>query len=900
MPHDQSSGLLFAVFAIHLNFITRDQLAAATAEWIRQPTRPIAEILVEQEAIDRRTRGIVEDVVSRHLEQHGGDTEQSIADLGAKGMIPAEFAWVIDGGVTTDATTAVSTGAAAPDASDLVSLHGYAAGGTRYRLVRPHGHGGMGEVFVGRDLELGREVLLKQLPDKRADDARHRAAFLKEVRAGAALEHPNIAPVYDVGQHEDGRLFHVMRLIPGETFQQAIRTHHASPATAPQAERLLRFRELLGHFVDACQAIEYAHSRGVLHRDIKPNNIMLGSFGETQVIDWGLARVAGHDLSASPGSRVEPVSPDVVGDGSEATRHGDFKGTPAFASPEQAAGQIDLIDSRSDVYGLGATLYNLLTGGAPFHSHSPMLMDDVRQGRFPRPRQVRSDVPPALESICLKAMAHAPLARYASARDLATDVERWLADEPVLAHPDPVLVRLRRWGRRHRAAVAAAAALLLTSVVGLAIGYVAVKEQRDAAQNSRDVAQKSTDLTRHTIETLLKEIGDDSWAQIPNTAQKRITMVTEAVKLYRDLVKSNPTDEAAAIGLADSLFRLAYLHSFVGDDGPAEKLHREAQEHFERLRQFRLDNEDRYRDLMDGRIYFGEAMLNGTGPLEAEPYQRQTLRIAEAFFGAHPESKLAEEMVARCRGELADSLLVEEKLEEGIELLEAAAVAYGAIADADPDRYGSRVLAAASGVQLARGYRLAGRIDQGAKWVDEALKRIAFVSQLAPDVVMTRLLRAAGLGEEALSKEATGADAAALGLLDEAIGQVTLLGEEQPLILQYQRLLTEWHAERARVRQRLDRPDAGDDAERAVEIAMKLAAPAAGTFRPEVSLTTALLTRADLRIGTGDHAGARSDLDSAEESLRRTRRSPEGPPHLDRLQAEAQRLRARCLPTGGD
>ena len=452
MPTDPTRGLLCAIFAIHLNFITRNQLAAAIAEWIRDPARAIAEILVAQKAIDPRTREIVEDVVARHLEQHHGDVEQSLATLDAKGLIPPELASVLGDSLTSEARPPASAGA---EASTPVSLDGYASGGTRSRVLGPQERGGMGEVLVARDLELGRKVLLKQLPDRNADDPGHRASFLKEILAGAALEHPNIAPVYDIGQYPGGRLFQVMRLIPGGTLARAIRDHHASGGAVPVAGRMLRFRELLGHFVDACQAIEYAHSRGVLHRDIKPNNIMLGSFGETQVIDWGLARIAGHDLSAGKGSPEELISPADIGEDSQPTKEGQFKGTPAYASPEQADGKQDLIDARSDVYGLGATLYCLLTGEAPFHVRSPLILDDVKNGRFPRPRLMRADVPPALESICLKAMAKAQKDRYQSPRDLATDVERWLADEPVLAHPDPFSVRLRRWGLRHRTANAA-------------------------------------------------------------------------------------------------------------------------------------------------------------------------------------------------------------------------------------------------------------------------------------------------------------------------------------------------------------------------------------------------------------------------------------------------------------
>lgn len=706
MPTDPTRGLLCAIFAIHLNYITRNQLSAAIAEWIREPARPIAEILVAQKAIDPQTREIVEDVVARHLEQHQGDLEPSLANLDAKGLIPPELASELGDRLTSTARPPASAAAAGDEESALVSLAGYAAGGTRYRVLGPQERGGMGEVFVARDLELGRTVLVKQLPDRHADDPGHRASFLKEVWAGAALEHPNIAPVYDLGQYPGGRLFQVMRLIPGGTLARAISDHHASGGRVPAAARVLRFRELLGHFVDACQAIEYAHSRGVLHRDIKPDNIMLGSFGETQVIDWGLARIAGHDLSDGKGSPEEPISPADIGEGSQPTIEGQFKGTPAYASPEQADGKPNLIDARSDVYGLGATLYCLLTGAAPFRS--PLILEDVRKGVFPRPRLRRADVPPALESICLKAMAKAQEDRYQSPRDLATEVERWLADEPVRAHPDPFSVRLRRWGLRHRTAVAAAAALLLTSVVGLGIGYAAVKEQRD-------VAEKSTDLTLTAIEDIVIKIGDESWAQDPESLPRRQQAVERAIEMYKNVLQSDSRNSRATQGLNEARQRKGFLERISGADALAIESLKKSIEGLEKQLESSPKNPTDFRDIIDTRSEMAMALLYSEGPTAAESFQRQTCEMAVDVLKTKPKLQLAKEMNARAERALASILEAAGKTEDAVALMVRSADTYSELAAEDEGRDQQAFRACTMRAESARCYRRLGRLDEARK-----------------------------------------------------------------------------------------------------------------------------------------------------------------------------------------
>ena len=267
-----------------------------------------------------------------------------------------------------------------------------------------------------------------------------------------------------------------MRFVRGDSLKEAIaRFYKKSTERRPDpnsvAERALEFRKLLSRFIDVCNAIEYAHSRGVLHRDLKPGNIMLGNYGETLVVDWGLAKPVGKTGTDRPtGETTLRPSSDT---GSAPTQMGVAVGTPAFMSPEQASGRIDELGPASDVYSLGATLFCLLTGQAPVTgTDQGTILRHVQRGEIPRPRQVSADVPLPLEAVCLKALATAPEDRYTSPRELADEIERWLADEPVQAWREPARVRLARWVRRHRSAVVAAAtlaAILTTSLTANAV-----------------------------------------------------------------------------------------------------------------------------------------------------------------------------------------------------------------------------------------------------------------------------------------------------------------------------------------------------------------------------------------------------------------------------------------------
>jgi tetratricopeptide (TPR) repeat protein/tRNA A-37 threonylcarbamoyl transferase component Bud32 len=349
-------------------------------------------------------------------------------------------------------------------------------------------------VFVARDEELRREVALKEIQPRRADDPASRARFLLEAEVTGGLEHPGIVPVYGLGQYGDGRPFYAMRFIKGDSLKEAIKRFHDAdrPGRHP-GERALALRGLLGRFVDVCNAVDYAHSRGVLHRDLKPGNVMLGKYGETLVVDWGLAKVVGHPEGQT--AATEGTLRPEAGSGATPTETGAALGTPAYMSPEQAAGRLDALGRASDVYSLGATLYCLLTGRPPYQgADHGALLQQAQKGVFPPPRQVKPGVPAALEAVCLRALALRPEDRYATPRELADEVERWLADEPVRAYREPLVRRLGRWGRRHRTLVASAAVLLVTAVVGTSLFAWQAEQGRRQEGKRLEQIEKANDI----------------------------------------------------------------------------------------------------------------------------------------------------------------------------------------------------------------------------------------------------------------------------------------------------------------------------------------------------------------------------------------------------------------------
>ena len=413
--------LLFGLLALQTGIIDQGRLVASFQAWTLEKSRSLADHLEARGDLDSADRTAVDAVVARHLERHGGDMEKTLAAFPAEKTtldslirigdpdIEATLGHVPSADVTIDRGDA-------DRAAESCTVGSVTSLGQRFRVLRPHARGGLGAVFVALDAELNREVALKQILDHHADDPTSRQRFLIEAEITGGLEHPGIVPVYGLGTYGDGRPYYAMRFIKGDSLKDAIeRFHGDSGLKADPGQRSLELRKLLRWFTDVCNAIDYAHSRGVLHRDIKPANIIVGNHGETLVVDWGLAKPLGRvDPGSDKGERTLVPS---SASGSADTLPGSTLGTPAYMSPEQARGELDRLDPRSDVYSLGATLYCLLTGRPPFEAGTiAEVLRMVKRGEFAPPRSLDASIDPALQAVCLKAMATEPDDRYATSR----------------------------------------------------------------------------------------------------------------------------------------------------------------------------------------------------------------------------------------------------------------------------------------------------------------------------------------------------------------------------------------------------------------------------------------------------------------------------------------------------
>lgn len=502
-----SYQLIFGILALQNDFITREQLLGAFTRWIADKTRPIEQYLSESGILPEDERGLVASLAKKHIAKHGDDAEKSLGRFGAD-LSPLLTGLNALGDV--DLETSVKTFESEFETKTQILVDDFIAtdrsNSSRYEVVSGHAKGGLGEVFKAMDKELQREVALKEIQSRYADDPESRARFVLEAEITGSLEHPGIVPVYGLGQYQDGRPYYAMKFIHGNSLRQLTDQYFSKVGTKANT-RDRQWRQLVGSFVSVCKAIEYAHSRGVIHRDIKPSNIMAGRFGETLVVDWGLAKVRGRQEGAHDNGEttLKPSS----GDSSSGTRVGSALGTPAYMSPEQAQGRVDELGPASDIYSLGATLYYILTGQAPFFGKDvASTLTSVSQGDFLPPRKVRPAIARSLSAVCEKAMATDLSSRYESAQALAEDVELWLADEPVTACQGTLSERSGRWMRRNRGLVqSSVVALVIISLISSLSAYwfMQLKSEAENAQSDAELAQLSADSARIDAEELAKQ-----------------------------------------------------------------------------------------------------------------------------------------------------------------------------------------------------------------------------------------------------------------------------------------------------------------------------------------------------------------------------------------------------------
>jgi len=601
----------------------------------------------------------------------------------------------------------------------------------RFRILRFHGRGGLGEVFIARDEELSRDVALKKIrPDRDGDDLR--ARFVIEAKVTGGLEHPGIVPVYSLGVADDGRPFYAMRFLGDDSLIQVIKAYHERhPRPDPTA---VEFRRLLGRFVAICEVIAYAHSRGVLHRDLKPHNVMLGRFGETLIIDWGLARSTGQSDpgGAEPGG-VPLAPPSRAGPTSSLPGH--LIGSPPYMSPEQAAGKLDELGPATDVYGLGAILYSILTGHSPVlhleNEPAESVCARVVRGEIAPPRSRNPRIPRALEAVCLKALARRPEDRYPSARVLADDVERWLADEPVSARRDPLWTRFWRWVRKHRTLTAAAVSML---VIGLAAALYGYQRERAFAHDLRAADERTFRRLQEAIqanEDYISDVGRDLLLKELRFADLREKLLERPMRYYERLAgelagSSTPREQVL---LARARGRLGSIYYSLGRPAEARQQYDGAIAMWTALVTAQPNVSEYQRALAESYSSLGWE-LHGTGKLvEASEAYRKALALWSSLTLACPDVPDYQDGLAMSHLGLGNAFGAADRLAEGAEEHQKAIALWSRLIASWPDTLDYQY-------HLASAYsNLGGTIgdpDEAIKVCREAVDRLVHLTKAHP------------------------------------------------------------------------------------------------------------------------------------------------------------------------
>jgi len=435
---DTERNLLFGILAHQAGLVDGPALSESLQLWSADGSRSLTDVLAERSRIEQSGQVQVGALVDDVVREHGGDAPRALVttiDLWSQSATPAESARVrqavdriLNASVqrtivhSDAASISKSTidGAGSNAESAPFSIRAELPTGPRYTRTLLHASGGMGSVWLARDTDIGRNVALKEL---RAEVAGGTVPvrFLREARITGQLEHPGVVPVYEIGSDPvTGQPFYTMRFVRGRTLSEAAQAFHEHRRAGHDDP--LEFVSLLGAFVSVCHTIAFAHSHNVIHRDLKGENIVLGDYGEVIVLDWGLAKRLDQ-----PGEEDVPttlMSETEVAPGQ--TMMGQVMGTPAYMSPEQALGRLDLIGPPTDIFGIGAIFYEILTGRAPFSGGGTVqVLRLARQATIAPPREFWPEVPPALEAMCLKALSRKPADRYASATEFARLVQGW-------------------------------------------------------------------------------------------------------------------------------------------------------------------------------------------------------------------------------------------------------------------------------------------------------------------------------------------------------------------------------------------------------------------------------------------------------------------------------------------
>jgi tetratricopeptide (TPR) repeat protein len=741
----------------------------------------------------------------------------------------------------------------------------------RFRILRELGRGGFGVVYRAYDEELGREVALKVPRAETLASPELRERFQREARAAAGLDHPNLVPVYDAGVV--GPFCYIaFAYCPGTNLSAWLK-QRTEPVPYPQVAALA---------ATLADAVQHAHDRGVLHRDLKPANVLLTPAAEAPASGVGPnAAVAGLGLVP----RVTDFGlAKLVGGASGQTQSGQVLGTPSYMAPEQAAGKAREIGPVTDVYALGAILYELLTGRPPFQAETPL--DTLRQVQTDEPvppARLRPRLPRDLETICLKCLEKSPSRRYARAGLLGDDLRRYAAGQPVRARPVGVVGRLWRRCRRHPGV----ASLLATLFVVVLSGLAAVVWQWREAVGQRDQAEKNFQKVRQVVDRFFTQFSEIELLNEPGLQPLRKKILGDALVHYQELFQQRGSDPAVRSSLAIAYLRLAIITSELGGTAEALSLCQEA---------VRLQ-EELLRSNPDVRKYQGSFLqiCNVLGGLQLEGVQtEEALRtFRKAFAACDRMLRVAPDdpEEGRWSGILYHNLgltlnLLGRHGEAGPALRQAAERQRGVLRRW-PDIFASRRALGDHLNALAAFHHDRGEVTDALRYAQEGLEiREALVREVPNSISLRYDLARCWIKLGSL-KTATGRTDEALRSLGRSRDLLEPLAQANPAVVEVRRFLGQTYSELGRACVEARRPE---EARRWLETSRTLhqqlveAQPNNSRFRGELAKAHFLL--GIVHLGTGDVNAALGSFQTARHLQEQLLRGPaDGNDHPYRLAA---------------
>ena len=584
---------------------------------------------------------------------------------------------------------------------------------TEYQIEGLHASGGLGRVYIAADSVLNRKVAIK-FPRWEQMSTEQAARFEREARITGRLDHPGIVPIHALKSDKRDKPFYVMRFVDGKTLQEKIQHLHSGfpESRSGTIFESVAFRQLLQDFVTVCNIVAYAHGQGVIHRDIKPGNIILGPFGEVVLLDWGLARVFGEsDTVAVPQNSDDGTSFESESNAFE-TRQGQILGTPAFAGPEQLLGKTSDIEPRSDVYSLGATLFVLLTGASPGGSDGlHELLSRLKHGIQRSARDENKLVPRALEAVCRCAMAIEPKNRYSSAVLLADDVQRYLAGESVSVFADSILVQFGRMIRRRPGLAAASLATVLVVIISTATASLLLGQKNEQLQSNNEQLEIAI-ADSHTaniqamdaLRTLVQDFVTQKFSEQTELSDADRRFLQTIVQQYESFaaIKGNNVESKAI--RAEGQFQSGVLLAKLGD----EKMARSSLEAAEQLYQqlvIETDQIDYRRQLAATLVELGLSMKFHGELQTAELTANRGIELLAPVLSESPRDVRAvlQELYGSLHELKGELQISSHRRAEALESYSIARAVFEGLCDAHPD-------ASHTTARLASTYRALGDV----------------------------------------------------------------------------------------------------------------------------------------------------------------------------------------------